>query len=101
VLIALSPTAVLLARKRIVCPACTVDESLPVMIEEGSEWTAHIKTKVHRRLAAKKSKGKQHVHNPARHLKRAKRDKTKAGDGDLVNKADDATSTSLNDPSGT
>ena len=100
-LIALSPTAVLLARKRIVCPACTVDESLPVMIEEGSEWTAHIKTKAHRRLAAKKSKGKQHVHNPARHLKRAKRDKTKAGDGDLVNKADDATSTSLNDPSGT
>lgn len=97
---ATDPTAVLLARKRIVCPVCTVDQSLPVMIEEGLEWTAHIKTKAHKRLAAKKSKGKQHVHNPARHLKRAKKDKTRTGDGDLVNNADDATSTSLNDPSG-
>jgi hypothetical protein len=32
------------------------------MIEEGSEWAAHVKTKVHKRLAASKgSKGKKHV----------------------------------------
>lgn len=101
-LIAFSPTAVLLARKRIICPVCTVDQSLPVMIEEGSEWAAHVKTKAHKRLAGNKPKRKQHVHNPARHLKRAKGDKTKTrnGNGDLVKNADDATSISLDDPSG-
>lgn len=72
-----------------------------MMIEEGSEWAAHVKTKAHKRLAAKKSKGKQHVHNPARHLKRTKRDETKTGNDDLVNNinADDAISTSPNDDS--
>jgi tRNA dimethylallyltransferase len=81
-----------------ICPVCTVDESLPVMIEEGSEWAAHVKTKVHKRLAGIKSKRNRHVHNPARHLKRAKGDETKTdnGNGDLVKNADDATS---NDPS--
>lgn len=100
-LIAFSPTAVLLARKRIVCPVCTVDEMLPVMIEEGSEWAAHVKTKVHKRLAGNKSKRKRHVHKPASHLKRAKGDKTKTGNGngDPVKNADDTTSISLNDPS--
>jgi len=93
---ATDPTAVLLARKRIICPVCTVDESLPVMIEEGSEWAAHVKTKVHKRLAGNKSKRKQHIHNLARHLKRAKGDKTKTGNGngDLVKNADDTTSVS-------
>ncbi|KAH9983323.1 tRNA isopentenyltransferase [Russula compacta] len=52
------PTAILLARRKIICPICTVDEALPVMIEEGSEWAAHVRTKIHKRLAAKLSKAK-------------------------------------------
>ena len=64
-LIACSPTAVLLARRKILCPTCTVDEALPVMIEEGSEWEVHARTKVHKRLAAKKADRKQPVDIPA------------------------------------
>ncbi|KAI0267580.1 IPP transferase-domain-containing protein [Russula aff. rugulosa BPL654] len=62
---ATDPTAVLLARRKILCPVCTVDEALPVMIEEGSEWEAHARTKVHKRLAAKSTESlrKGHVHN--------------------------------------
>lgn len=60
-LIAFSPTAVLSKRRKTQCPVCTVDESRPVMIEEGSEWAAHVKTKVHKRLAAKGSKRKKHL----------------------------------------
>lgn len=52
-LIAFSPTVVLVARRKVICPICTVDDALPVMIEEGSEWTAHARTKAHKRLAAK------------------------------------------------
>jgi hypothetical protein len=52
-LIAFSPTEVLMARRKVICPVCTVDDALPVMIEEGSEWVAHARTKVHKRLAAK------------------------------------------------
>lgn len=59
-LIAYSPTAVLLARRKVTCPVCTTDESKPVMIEEGREWEAHARTKVHRRLAAK-GVGNRHV----------------------------------------
>ena len=59
VLIAFSPTAVLLKRRKIQCPVCTVDESRPVMIEEGLEWAAHVKTRVHKRLAARVSEGKR------------------------------------------
>lgn len=63
-LIVCSPTAVLLARRKILCPVCTVDEALPVMIEEGSEWEAHARTKAHKRLAAKKADRKQPVDIP-------------------------------------
>jgi hypothetical protein len=52
-LIVFSPTEVLVARRKVICPVCTVDDALPVMIEEGSEWVAHTRTKVHKRLAAK------------------------------------------------
>jgi hypothetical protein len=64
VLINFSPTAVLFKRRKILCPVCTVDESRPVMIEEGLEWAAHVKTKAHKRLAAKGkgSKRKKHSH---------------------------------------
>jgi len=47
---ATDPTAVLLARRKTLCPVCTVDEALPVMIER-SEWEAHARSKVHRRLS--------------------------------------------------
>ncbi|KAF9567645.1 tRNA isopentenyltransferase [Agrocybe pediades] len=47
------PTAVLLASKRRICHVCTMQEDRPVMLEEGSEWDIHQKTRSHRRLAAK------------------------------------------------
>lgn len=81
-LIARSPTAVLLARRKILCPVCTVDETLPVMIEEGSQWEAHARTKVHKRLSAKRTERKQHVHN----LPHREGDVTR---GDLIGNADD------------
>lgn len=61
-LIARSPTAILLARRKISCPVCTVDEALPVMIEEGPQWEKHARSKAHKRLAAKRTKREQHVH---------------------------------------
>ncbi|THH15883.1 hypothetical protein EW146_g4666 [Bondarzewia mesenterica] len=48
-----SPTTVLAARRKLVCPVCTVNSEQPVMIEEGTEWAVHQRTKVHRRLASK------------------------------------------------
>ena len=42
-----------MARRKVICPVCTTDESKPVMIEEGREWEAHARSKAHRRLAAK------------------------------------------------
>lgn len=66
ILIARSPAAVLLARRMVVCPTCTVDEALPVMIEEGSQWERHAQSKGHKGLAAKLVKErKQHVHTVA------------------------------------
>jgi tRNA dimethylallyltransferase len=81
-LIARSPTAILLARRKILCPVCTVDEALPVMIEEGSQWEAHVRTKVHKRLATKRTtERKQHVQ-----AARGRGDSTR---GDLIGSADD------------
>ncbi|KJA27333.1 hypothetical protein HYPSUDRAFT_131237 [Hypholoma sublateritium FD-334 SS-4] len=48
-----NPAFVLKARKRRVCTACTTQANRPVMIEEGSEWDIHLKTRSHRRLEAK------------------------------------------------
>jgi len=61
------PTAALLARKKVLCTVCTVNDALPVMIEEGSQWAAHAKTTAHKRLAAKQAKAKRkpHTHAPA------------------------------------
>jgi tRNA dimethylallyltransferase len=42
-----SPAAVLEARRRIVCPTCTIDHEKPVMIEQGREWEVHVRTKQH------------------------------------------------------
>ncbi|KAI6043118.1 tRNA isopentenyltransferase [Pisolithus marmoratus] len=52
---ALSPSAVLEARRKVVCPVCTKDPSQPVMVE-GAEWEAHQRTRLHRRLVAKAKK---------------------------------------------
>lgn len=49
----LSPTAVLDARRKLVCPICTTIPEQPVMIEEGREWAAHQNTRTHRRLVNK------------------------------------------------
>ena len=83
-LIAYSPTAILMARRKILCPICTVDEALPVMIE-GSEWEAHVRTKVHKRLAAKTTDRKHAVDIQAA---RGKGDTTR---GDLISNVDDPT----------
>lgn len=45
-------TLVLLAHRKVICPVCTTDESKPVMFEEGREWEAHVRSKVHKHLAA-------------------------------------------------
>jgi hypothetical protein len=84
-LIACSPTAILLARRKILCPVCTVDEALPVMIEEGSQWEVHARSKVHKRLAARKGteERKQRVHILAA---RGKGDSTR---GEPIGSADD------------
>lgn len=39
------------ARRRVICEACTTDPQQPVMIEEGKEWDAHRRTKVHKHRA--------------------------------------------------
>ncbi|KAF8810711.1 tRNA isopentenyltransferase [Phlegmacium glaucopus] len=46
-----SPISVLVARRKQICPVCTLQADRPVMIEEGPEWTAHQKTRGHRRAA--------------------------------------------------
>jgi len=60
-------------------------EALPVMIEEGSQWEAHVRSKVHKRLAAKRAEErKQHVHTlPLQ----GKGDNTR---GELIISADDS-----------
>jgi hypothetical protein len=80
VLIAFSPTAVLLKRRKILCPVCTVDESRPVMIEEGLEWAAHVKTKAHKRLAGRGSKRKKHAHLSVAATETGNGNKTCTGD---------------------
>ncbi|KAF8892663.1 IPP transferase-domain-containing protein [Infundibulicybe gibba] len=39
---------------------CTTHQDRPVMIEEGREWDAHRKTKVHRKLAVRAERPSQH-----------------------------------------
>ncbi|KAN0127428.1 IPP transferase domain containing protein [Lactarius tabidus] len=47
-------TLVLLTHRKVICPVCTTDESKPVMVDEGREWEAHARSKVHRHRAAKR-----------------------------------------------
>ncbi|KAI0029723.1 tRNA isopentenyltransferase [Vararia minispora EC-137] len=46
-----SPVEMLTARRRIICPICTVNPLKPVSLLEGSEWDTHQKTKAHHKLA--------------------------------------------------
>ncbi|KIJ69620.1 hypothetical protein HYDPIDRAFT_106259 [Hydnomerulius pinastri MD-312] len=48
-----NPSAVLRARRQVICSVCTTNPSQPVMIEEGQQWDAHCGTRLHRRLVAK------------------------------------------------
>ncbi|KAI0075461.1 tRNA isopentenyltransferase [Panus rudis PR-1116 ss-1] len=48
-----SPTAVLSARRKIICPTCTINETEPVMIEEGTEWTRHVNSRTHKHMVRK------------------------------------------------
>ncbi|KAI0700185.1 tRNA isopentenyltransferase [Cytidiella melzeri] len=48
-----NPEAVLEARRRVVCVTCTVDDQQPVMIEQGQEWEAHVRTRRHRSAATR------------------------------------------------
>ncbi|PCH38301.1 tRNA isopentenyltransferase [Wolfiporia cocos MD-104 SS10] len=41
------------ARPRKVCSICTVNHECPVMIAEGREWEAHVRTRTHRKLLRK------------------------------------------------
>jgi hypothetical protein len=58
------------------------------MIEEGPEWAAHVKTKVHKRLSTKGSEGKKHVRLSAPASEMAKGNET--GTSDLISYADGA-----------
>jgi len=51
-----SPISVLKARTRRICYVCTTQGDRPVMLEEGTEWVAHEKTRSHQRLAAKRDR---------------------------------------------
>lgn len=52
-----SPAAVLNARRKVVCPICTVNPEQPVMVEEGKEWKAHIDTRFHRKMQRRAEHG--------------------------------------------
>jgi len=47
------PTAVLNARKKTICSICSTNPQQPIMIEEGTEWEVHQRTRTHRRLLNK------------------------------------------------
>ncbi|KAF9456110.1 tRNA isopentenyltransferase [Collybia nuda] len=50
------PISVLIAKRKLICPICTLQVDRPFMIEEGREWDAHQKTRMHKHLASKKNK---------------------------------------------
>ena len=56
------------------------------MIEEGSQWEVHTRSKVHKRLAAKRTERKQHVHILAAQGEMGTAPHAR---GDLIGSADD------------
>ncbi|KAJ4488303.1 tRNA isopentenyltransferase [Lentinula aciculospora] len=49
----IDPSALLNARRKIICPVCTTDPTQPFMVEEDKEWELHQKSRLHRRRALK------------------------------------------------
>ncbi|KAF9653030.1 tRNA isopentenyltransferase [Thelephora ganbajun] len=49
------PSNILVRRRKVVCPVCSLDPDRPVMIEEGEQWESHQRTKSHQRLARPRS----------------------------------------------
>jgi len=49
----LLPSESLSARRKRVCEICTKDSSRPIMIEEGKEWRAHVKSRGHKNHASR------------------------------------------------
>ncbi|KAE9407010.1 tRNA isopentenyltransferase [Gymnopus androsaceus JB14] len=47
------PSAVLNARRKIICPVCTIDPGQPFMVEEGKEWQLHHKSRIHKQRGRK------------------------------------------------
>lgn len=67
--IGISPTAVLLARRRTNCQICSIDEDKPVMIEEGKEWDLHVKSRTHKKLVARAKRLKDGIRT-SRHARK-------------------------------
>ncbi|KAG0705323.1 tRNA isopentenyltransferase [Suillus ampliporus] len=57
---ATNPTEVLRARKKIICPVCTLNSSRPFMVEDGPQWEAHRHSRAHRKHASRTAK----MHGP-------------------------------------
>ncbi|KAI4522524.1 hypothetical protein K525DRAFT_198593 [Schizophyllum commune Loenen D] len=55
---ALSPTAVLEARRKRTCTVCSIDPDKPVMINE-SDWDVHVRTRSHKRLIGREERLKK------------------------------------------
>jgi hypothetical protein len=52
-LIIYSPVSVLNARRKMICPFCTLHPNRPFMVEEGREWITHQNTRAHKSMASK------------------------------------------------
>ncbi|KAJ6513798.1 tRNA isopentenyltransferase [Mycena vitilis] len=63
------PTAVLNARRKVVCSICTVDPTQPFMVDE-SRLDAHLQARPHKRLASKKSPEEHREINRVKRLQR-------------------------------
>lgn len=49
----IDPISVLNARRKMICPVCTLHPNRPFMVEQGQEWIAHQSTRAHKRMASK------------------------------------------------
>ncbi|KAJ3796772.1 tRNA isopentenyltransferase [Lentinula aff. detonsa] len=77
-----NPRAVLNARRKIICPVCTIDLAQPFMVEEGKEWKLHQKSRIHRRRAYKPL-SEAEIEERKRQGRR-KKDSGKVSDNELV-----------------
>jgi len=54
---AVDPVSVLNARRKLICPFCTLYPNRPFMVEEGREWIAHQNSRAHKSMASKRKDG--------------------------------------------